>query len=311
MSAEEAPTSVEIWRVLSLITRGKSDSAQQLRDTIASRFDEVMDKISAIPEAMAAIRDFVHNSVPTDSPEAQAHLLTIILRAIKQKKRPPSPQKPIARTGKHHSKNTDSPSAEEQKDFWNDHLKKFATQIKILYHDYKNPWYKSENLSTLSQAAAHFLEEFLRFYSETYEWENADKLWTSGVAIATKERDKRKKKNKWEQDDSDEDDKETVIYHSDATMLMLIFTIVHSYIEYLDRNLSVLPDHARQSDFLRSQLKDNKWQMFSVIVHTLKKFLFEKEILKATREFEFSFEDNLTTLVQNWDSMGMQIEELK
>jgi hypothetical protein len=54
--------------------------------------------------------------------------------------------------------------------------------------------------------------------------------------------------------------------------------------------------------FFCEEYEKGGWKKLEKIIVKIKKIPFEKKILKSARNFEFSFEDNITNLLQCWDS---------
>lgn len=287
MSLRKKPTSEDIWRALTLASSGPSDWAKKLRSIIGGKFEDVMDMIDSSPEVLDAISGLILKKQSHWSDHIQEEtlrLLQILMKTL-------APPEWLTST------------TDYNEQFWNEELMKIGLQIRWVYTN-GTPWYSSEKLQLMSDLAVSFLDAFLFFYSQNYQREPKESTST-WVIVATKKKEKKHKKESWEEDDED------FISSGDAAILMAIFTLLKSYIDYLSRNVKNLLDKKDTKNFFTTQSKNWRWKKFEKIITKLKTIIFEKDILDATSSFGYSFEDNLTTLLQDWDSFGIQMEEIK
>lgn len=288
--SELQPTSTEVQKLLAFATKWTWKTAQALAKIVREKFDIVMDIVEKDGEIGMMVLDFMIKKEKFTGPETQKFRKMVLKALENPQQKNSSSQEPDFEMG-------------DVEDFWSPELAKIALDLRLLY---SSTWYSKEKVDDFSSAGQDYLDAFLEFYGD--EEDISDKTWT--VKTKEKKSKKNKKEEKWKEDD--EDPYNGFLKAGDMVIVKTIITMLQSYLDALLRKMWGTSNTSEATkDVLQNEIRNGRWQKLAKILTRLKKIPFQHNIMENLEEFDYSFDDALSTLLECWDSYGIQIQDLQ
>lgn len=289
---ELQPTSAEVQKTLAFAMKWKSKTAGELAKIVKEKFDTVMDLIENDQEIALFVHDFTIKSNKLEQlkrGEIQ-RFRKLIIQAIENPNQSGSQSGIDWEVG-------------NGEDFGSPELAKLAMEIRLLY---SSIWYSKERVNDFSGASQDYLHAFLEFYWDA-EDDTSDKNWT--VKTKTKKSWKNKKEEKWKE--TEDDPYDGFLKAGDMVIVKTIITMLQSYLDALLRKMGA-PNTAESTQVvLQKEVENGRWKSLAKITTKLKRIPFQHNIMENLEEFDYSFDDVLSTLLECWDSYGIQIQDMQ
>lgn len=287
---ELQPTSTEVQKLLAFATKWKSKTAQNLAQVVREKFETVLDVVEKDGEIGMMVLDFILKKEKFTSHETQK-FRKMVLQAL---------EKPH----QHQKATWEDMDLEmgDGEDFGTPELAKLALSIRLLY---SSTWYSREKVDDFSSVSQDYLDAFLEFYGEGEDL--SDKNWT--VKTKEKKSKKNKKEEKWKEDD--EDPYNGFLKAGDMVIVKTIITMLQSYLDALLRKMwGESATSEATKNILQKEIENGRWNKLAKILTRIKKIPFQHNIMDNLEEFDYSFDDAMSTLLECWDSYGIQIQDM-
>lgn len=89
-----------------------------------------------------------------------------------------------------------------------------------------------------------------------------------------------------------------------------VITMLQSYLDALLRKMGTPNTPESTKNVLQKEIENQRWQKLGKILTRLKKIPFQHNIMDNLEEFDYGFDGALSTLLELWDSYGIQMQDM-